>query len=119
MAPRMCFVLLEGAPDRDGASHNFVVTTFLISYIVIPRCMPTRLVLYLRSTMLQYFQCFWEAFVNSVACAEIDTKSMFELHSSKYLPEGLVNDRAQQRMKVANLCLFVKASSRLDVTALI
>jgi hypothetical protein len=54
-----------------------------------------------------------------VAYAEKDTKSLLELYATKYLPEGLVDDRAQQRMKVAEPGLFVKASSRPDVAALI
>jgi RIO1 family len=54
-----------------------------------------------------------------VAYAEKDTKSLLELYATKYLPEGLVDGRAQQRMKVAEPGLFVKASSRPDVGALI
>jgi hypothetical protein len=54
-----------------------------------------------------------------VAYAEKDTMSLLELYATKYLPEGLVDDRAQQRMKVAEPGLFVKASSRPDVAVLI
>jgi hypothetical protein len=56
---------------------------------------------------------------DSVAYEEKDTKSLLELYATKYLPEGLVDDGAQQRMKVAEPGLFVKASSRPDVAALI
>ena len=50
----------------------------------------------------------WNIFSNiargdHVDYAEKDTKSLLELYTRKYLLEGLMDDRAQQRMKVAEL----------------